>query len=116
MVQSQRELSNMKVSVMNDGFEYTFTNYFFQNRSNETTIIVKHGDIFNVTYRGGDFISDQTMVFNTDAFYWFDFNVPVEDLTLSELEEAAMELYSLYMAGQDEDFEENVTVLIAGEA
>ncbi|WP_103108545.1 hypothetical protein [Brevibacillus reuszeri] len=109
---NQVEQSKLTVAQMIEGKEYVFTECFFNDRSNEITIIKKEGDKFFVTYSGGEFIQDQTVIFNDESFYLFDFNIDVSTLTLWELEEASVELYNLFMSNAiDEDMKENVQVI-----
>lgn len=100
---NQVEQSRLKVSDMAEGKEYVFTDWFFFGRSNEKTIIKKEGDFFYVTYSGGDFEQDQTVIFGYESFNWFDYNINVAELTLSDLEEASVELYNIFMSGKLND-------------
>ncbi|EST55761.1 hypothetical protein T458_05385 [Brevibacillus panacihumi W25] len=97
------EQSKLKVSEMVEGKEYLFTDWFFTELTNEKTIIKKERFAFYVTYSGGDFEKDQTVVFDYDAFAWFDYNVDVSNLTLSEIVEASVEFYTLFMSNSLDD-------------
>lgn len=108
---NQVEQSQLKVSDMAEGKEYVFTDWFFFGRSNEKTIIKKEGKIYYVTYSGGDFETDQTVEFAYDSLVLIDYNVKESELTLSDLEEASGELYTLFMSNElDDDMKFKVTV------
>lgn len=101
---NQLEQSQLSVSEMVEGQEYVFNGFFFGScRSNEKTIIKKEGLHFYVTYSGGEFEQDQTVVFNTDAFAWLDYMDNVSDLTISDIEEASVDFYNLVMSGKKDD-------------
>lgn len=108
---NQSSQANLPVFKMVEDKEYIFTDWFFSDRSNEITIIKRHGFTFFVTFKGGEFTTPQTIVFNHDAFDWFDYNVKVSELTLEELEEAGTELYNLYMSDDHEEIKDCVQVI-----
>ncbi|MGG0940480.1 hypothetical protein ABHN11_31220 [Brevibacillus centrosporus] len=106
------ELSRLSVSHMVEGEEYVFTNWFFTDRLNENTIIKKEGCNFYVTYSGGEFEQDKIVIFTYDSFNWYNENINVARLTLSDLEEASVELYNLFMSDEiDEKMKEHVQVI-----
>ncbi|MFF0828889.1 hypothetical protein ACFYU8_18305 [Brevibacillus sp. NPDC003359] len=102
--------SKMKVSEMQENQEYIFTNWFFSNRANETTVIKKDNEFFYVTYRGGEFQEDQTVKFDDSAFDWVEYNINIPNLLLEDIEEASVILYELFMS-KEPDICESVQVI-----